>query len=194
MVKYKGRVNLAAFKNRMESRKEIDINMEKDFSYPQHSEEMLAQLPKGAFLSVEWAGRINTMTIGWGFLGYMWQLPVMVVAVRPTRYTFELLENSGQFTVSVPLNRQMSKALAGAGSSSGRDLDKFSQFNLTPLAAREVNSPIIKECQLFYECQVIYRQALDESSLDTDLRDKYYSTHDYHTLYFGKILASYSNI
>lgn len=161
------------------------------FSYAQHSEEMLTQLPKGAFLSVEADGRINTMTIGWGFIGFMWQLPVMVVAVRPTRFTYELLEKSVQFTVSVPLNKQLNKALAGAGSTSGRDLDKFAQFSITPLDAREVKGPVIKDCQLYYECQVIYKQVLDENSLDSDLRRQYYPLEDYHTLYFGRILTSY---
>ncbi|HWP97471.1 MAG TPA: flavin reductase family protein [Syntrophomonadaceae bacterium] len=165
--------------------------MENRFSYAQHSEEMLTQLPKGAFLSVETDGRINTMTIGWGFIGFMWQLPVMVVAVRPTRFTYELLEKSGQFTVSVPLNKQLKKELAGAGSTSGRDLDKFSRFNLTPQAGKEVGCPVIRECQLFYECQMIYKQVLDENSLDPDLKLQYYPLEDYHTLYFGKILTSY---
>ncbi|WP_369397352.1 hypothetical protein [Syntrophomonas palmitatica] len=44
-----------------------------NLKYHEMSREMLEQLPRGAFLSVKAGERINTMTIGWGAVGYMWQ-------------------------------------------------------------------------------------------------------------------------
>jgi flavin reductase (DIM6/NTAB) family NADH-FMN oxidoreductase RutF len=40
----------------------------------------------------------NPMTIGWGSIGEIWHMPVFTVLVRPTRYTFGLMENAKDFT------------------------------------------------------------------------------------------------
>lgn len=44
---------------------------------------------------------LNTMTIGWGQLGTLWNLPVCTVYVRPERYTYEFMEAQDTFSVSV---------------------------------------------------------------------------------------------
>ena len=41
-------------------------------TFQELSQDYLNQLVKGAFLTVKHAGKVNTMTIGWGTLGYMW--------------------------------------------------------------------------------------------------------------------------
>ena len=48
------------------------------------------------------SGESNVMTIGWGTIGSIWGLPMFLVVVRPTRYTYEFIEASGEFTVNVP--------------------------------------------------------------------------------------------
>ena len=55
----------------------------------------------GVFLNV--GGETpNTMTIGWASVGYLWKKPVFIALVRRQRYTYNLLERAGEFTVSVP--------------------------------------------------------------------------------------------
>ena len=47
-------------------------------------------------------GEINVMTIGWGTVGVIWGRPIFAVLVRPSRYTYQFIEASGEFTVNVP--------------------------------------------------------------------------------------------
>ena len=42
----------------------------------------MEQIKKGAFLTVKSSNAINTMTIGWATIGYVWRKPIKMVAVR----------------------------------------------------------------------------------------------------------------
>lgn len=155
------------------------------------SPHFLEQLPRGAFLTVSHGGRLNTMTIGWGSIGFMWQRPVLMVMVRYSRHTHELIKDAPDFTVSVPLNNALKKELGVAGTKSGRDLDKFAELKLTAQPAQKTASPVIQGGGLHYECRVLYRQGMDKDALDPELREKLYPNDDYHVLYYGEIVASY---
>lgn len=160
--------------------------------YYNFSGQMLQQLPAGAFLSVKAADRMNTMTIGWGAIGYMWQRPIILVAVRASRHTYGLIEEAGEFTVSLPASGELKKQLAIAGTKSGRDVDKFAACNLTAQPGNGVDSPVIEECTLFFECKVVYKQVMNPDNLDEAIKSKFYSKDDYHTMYFGEIVECYS--
>ncbi|ABO51040.1 conserved hypothetical protein [Desulforamulus reducens MI-1] len=166
--------------------------MKEDVKFNDHLRELLEQLPKGAFLTVkDDQDRVNTMTIGWGTLGFMWQKPVFMVMVRPSRYTYQLIENAKDFTVSIPLNKDLKKALAACGTKSGRDIDKFKECNLTPEQGKVVNSPIIGECDLHYECKLVYQQVMEPALVDPSIKKLAYAKGDYHVMYYGEIVASY---
>ncbi|HCF51182.1 MAG TPA: flavin reductase [Syntrophomonas sp.] len=155
--------------------------------------DMLKQLPLGAFLTVKSGDKINTMTIGWGSIGYIWNKPIMMVMVRYSRYTHELIKDAPDFSVSVPLDGHLKKTLAGAGSKSGRDIDKFEAFDLAAKPARSIASPVIDNCGLIYECRVLYKHPMDPAAFDAVLDSKLYKTKDYHVLYYGEIVANYNN-
>lgn len=132
------------------------------------------------------------MTIGWANFGVMWGLPVATVAVRYTRHTYELINKSGVFTISIPSQNALKKELAFCGSKSGRNLDKFKETGLTPLAGRKVDVPVIGECGMHFECKVIYKQAMEPALIDAKIDDKFYSGNDFHVLFYGEILENYS--
>ena len=46
--------------------------------------------------------KANVMAIGWGLIGRLWGKTFFMVAVRPSRYTHEFIEEKGDFTVNVP--------------------------------------------------------------------------------------------
>lgn len=114
-----------------------------EVSFEKYAPQVIQTLPKGAFLTVSHAGRDNTMTIGWGNIGVIWNKPIFTVLVRPSRFTFGLLEASGEFTVSVPLT-DMSKALALCGSKSGRDMDKFAAAALQKLPGTKITRKMVR--------------------------------------------------
>ena len=162
----------------------------KQISFDQYAPQVLQQLPKGAFLTVSHGGRDNTMTIGWGSLGVIWGKPVFSVLVRPSRFTFGLLESSGEFTVSVPLTA-MSKALGICGSKSGRDIDKFAAAELQKMQGIKISTPVIGGAGLHYECKVLFKQPMNPALLDPAINAASYSSGDYHTIYYGLIEASW---
>ncbi len=167
--------------------------MSKNLKYNEYAQEVLTQLPRGAFLSVKAGDKVNTMTIGWGAIGYMWGKPILLTAIRYSRYTYELIEKSQEFTVSIPIDNDYREALAAAGSCSGRDVDKFSKLKLTAQEGEIIDSPVIGNCGIIYECRIIYKQPMEPQMLDPEIRKKFYADGDYHVLYFGEILACYRN-
>lgn len=162
----------------------------KDRTYLDDIGTLMENLKKGALLTVKADGKINTMTIGWATIGHVWRKDVFMVAVRDSRHTFQLIEKSDNFTVTIPTDNQYKKAIAFCGTKSGRDYDKFSECNLKTSAARTVDSPIIDIPGVQYECKIIFKSAMDPSFLDEKL-DDLYPAKDYHTLYFGEILSCY---
>ena len=135
-------------------------------------------------------GRKNVMTIGWGLVGVLWREPVFMVAVRDSRYTHELIEETNEFTVNIP-GDDMGEAIELSGSVSGRDHDKFKETGLTAVAGKNVQTPIISECLLHFECKVIGKTQLSPEKLSEEVLQGCYPRDDYHTLYYGKILSVY---
>ena len=162
----------------------------KDLNYMSIAEDAVSKIKKGAFLTVKTADALNTMTIGWATFGFIWQKPVMMVAVRSTRHTFGIIEKALDFTVTIP-SGNMSKAIAFCGSKSGRDVDKFKMCNLETADGQNVASPIIKVPGIHYECKIVYKSAMNPVHLDKNYDKSLYPQKDYHTLYFGEIVACY---
>ena len=134
----------------------------------------------------------NVMTIGWGLPGIIWGKPLFIVAVRPSRYTHQFIEETGDFTVNVP-KRGMEETVTYCGTVSGRNHDKFKERGLTPLPSRKVRSPIIGECMINYECKVTYKTRVVKEDLPSSIRLSCYPSGDYHTLYFGEIVAVHAD-
>jgi flavin reductase (DIM6/NTAB) family NADH-FMN oxidoreductase RutF len=130
------------------------------------------------------------MTIGWATIGYIWQRPVFMIAVRDSRHTFKLLERTDNYTVTIPSGVEFKDAVAYCGTKSGREFDKFKECNLTTRKAQQVQSPIIDIPGIHYECKIIYKSAMDSNFMESSL-EKLYPKKDYHTLYFGEIVACY---
>ncbi|MCG8572588.1 MAG: flavin reductase, partial [Spirochaetes bacterium] len=101
--------------------------MLKKIEYHDYCNAFVKQLPKGAFLNVKGEEKVNPMTIAWATIGFLWHKPVLMVVVRYSRYTYDLLEKSKEFTVSVPLDDSLKKALLICGTKSGREIDKIKE-------------------------------------------------------------------
>jgi flavin reductase (DIM6/NTAB) family NADH-FMN oxidoreductase RutF len=100
----------------------------------------------------ELQGVKNMITIAWA--GTVASDPVMVsISVRPERYSYQLIKNSGEFVINLP-NRHMARAVDFCGVVSGKDYDKFHETGLTAAAARTLKTPIIDEAPLALECKV----------------------------------------
>ena len=134
-------------------------------------------------------GTYNAMTVAWGGFGNMWNLPIAVIVVRPTRYTFEFINTFTDFTLC-GFEKEFQTALKILGTKSGRDGDKIAASGLTPQAAEKVKAPVFQQANLHIECRQIYRTDYEPSQFLDKRIIKNYSDNDFHTLIFGEILAS----
>ena len=151
-------------------------------------------MKSGILLTVKDGDFVNTMTIGWGSIGIEWGKPVFTAYVRDSRYTREILDRTGEFTVNIPIGETDKKAIARCGTKSGREIDKIKALGLTLEEGQSVSVPGIREFPLTIECRVIFRNVQDESMLPKSIQDRYYSAinaQDYHIAYYGEILSAY---
>jgi len=130
------------------------------------------------------AEKFNTMTASWGGLGVLWERKVCFIFIRPTRYTYEFIEQAEVFTLSF-FDEQYRKALQFCGTRSGRDTDKVSGSGLTPVKDR--GFVYFNEARLVLLCRKIYDQDIHpERFVDASI-EQMYPQKDYHRMYVGEI-------
>ena len=138
--------------------------MEKEIWKPGN---MLYPLPVVMVSMADRNGKYNIITIAWA--GTVCTNPPMVsISVRPERYSFPILQETGEFVINLT-TRELAFATDYCGVKSGRDVDKFRDLQLTPLAAKEVAAPLIGESPVNLECRV--RQVLPLGSHHMFLAD-----------------------
>lgn len=137
------------------------------------------------------SGESNVMTIGWGTVGVVWGRPIFQVLVRPSRHTYELLEESGEFTVNVP-TEAMGEWVAVCGTRSGRDIDKIGAYGVAVSRGKKVASITLDESPMVYECRVVHHNDVLPPNLARDINASAYANRDYHRVYWGEIVGSYA--
>ncbi len=129
----------------------------------------------------------NFMTIGWGMLGNLWNIPVFGAFVRPSRYTYKNLKKSGIFTVSVFFNETHNDLLKYCGSVSFKDEHKVEKMNI-PYATTAEGTPYVSDADLVYECKIISTEKLHRVAVPEDVIKSFYASGDLHSLFFGEII------
>lgn len=113
---------------------------------------MLYPLPVVMVSMADGDGKYNIITIAWA--GTVCTNPPMVsISVRPERYSYPILERTGEFVVNLT-TRKLVRATDYCGVRSGRDVDKFKTLGLTPVQADKVRAPLIGESPVNIECRV----------------------------------------
>ena len=134
----------------------------------------------------------NQMTISWGSLGTLWNLPIAMVVVRFSRYTFKFMEEYDTFSLNA-FPKKCQKALNYQGSQSGREIDKIHPQGLTPIASKLIKAPSFKEANLILECKKIYWDDMNPAHfLDARIHERY-PTRDYHRIYLGEVVSAFGS-
>lgn len=108
--------------------------------------------PVALVTCVDSEGNPNIITLAW--VGTVCSDPPMLgLGIRPQRYSYELIESSGEFAVNIP-TKNILKETDLCGLVSGRDVDKFSETGLTPEPADIIKPPLVRECPVNIECVV----------------------------------------
>jgi flavin reductase (DIM6/NTAB) family NADH-FMN oxidoreductase RutF len=168
--------------------------MKRDIEWAEGTRRLAEALTKGgAFIvAVDSNGMPNPMTIGWGQVGVIWGRPIFMALVRLSRYTYECLQSADSFTINVPRPGELKDELMLCGTKSGRELDKAAECGLTMVPGKEVETPIVDQCALHYECRIVARTQQERPDFASDsVLDQFYANGDHHLLIFGEIVATY---
>lgn len=129
----------------------------------------------------------NMMTISWGGMGVLWNKKVCFIFVRPSRYTYELMEKNRTFTLSFFDKKKYKKELEYCGTHSGREVKKIDKIGFKPLEAQS-GTVYFQEAKMVLECVKLYYDNLEPKHfLDNEIF-KNYSNEDYHRMYIGEIM------
>lgn len=163
----------------------------KDMRFPEIASLAIDCLSHGRALLNVGGERPNTMTIGWGTIGYIWNKPIFMALVRPQRHTYPIIMEQKQFTVSMAIDDSHKDILAFAGRESGAKVDKFDGHGITAVPARMVNAPIVGECELHFECRTLLEQDMTPDDMNKQIAKSIYPNDDFHRMIFGEIVACY---
>ncbi|MBO5845385.1 MAG: flavin reductase family protein [Clostridia bacterium] len=92
-------------------------------------------------ITVAWTGIINTVP------------PKTYISVRPSRHSYSLIKESGEFVVNLTTAEMIKKA-DFCGIYTGAKVDKFAKCGLDKEEATEVSCPVIAQSPLALECKV----------------------------------------
>ena len=159
--------------------------------YTEQLQSILNTLGKNGVFLTAGKEKPNTMTASWGFCGVMWNKPILIIPVRPSRFTHDLILENKEFSVSVPQDSSLNKMLGYFGSVSGRNTDKYSAQNITPVKSKDIDTFVMPNNCINFECKLIYQNNILKERLDENSIDKFYKDNSYHTMFYGEILSAY---
>ena len=119
-------------------------------------------------------GKANPITLGWTMI-VSGKPPMMAIAVAKTHYSIEAITHSECFTIAYP-SSEMADAALFFGSKSGRDADKFAEFECATEPAEQIESLILSDAVANFECTL-------ESQVHAGD----------HIIFIGKIVCSHVN-
>ncbi len=98
-------------------------------------------------------GRPNVMTMSWHMM-VEFEPPRVACVVSDADFTFTALRMTKECVIAIPALDLAAKVVQ-IGNCSGRDVQKFEKFGLTPVPAKRVSAPLIAECFANLECRVV---------------------------------------
>ena len=97
-------------------------------------------------------GRANVMTLSWQTM-LDFEPPLVACVVSEANHSFAALRATKECVIAVPAVK-LAPTVVAVANCSGRDVDKFKKFVLTPLKAKRVAAPLVAECFANLECRV----------------------------------------
>lgn len=108
-------------------------------------------------------GRANVMTLSWHMM-VEFEPPLVACIVSSVSYSFAALRKTRECVIAIPA-AALARTVVGIGNCSGRDVEKFEKFGLTPLPAERVGAPLIAECFANLECRVVDSRLVNRYNL-----------------------------
>ena len=142
----------------------------------EYSDAIKTKYPEQVVIAIakDKAGRANPVTLGWTMI-VSGNPPMMAIAVAKKHYSIEAVTHSKCFTIAFP-SSEMADAALFFGSKSGRDTDKFAEFDCKTEPAKAIDSLLLSDAVANFECTL-------ESQIPAGD----------HIIFVGKIVCSHIN-
>jgi flavin reductase (DIM6/NTAB) family NADH-FMN oxidoreductase RutF len=108
-------------------------------------------------------GTANVMTMSWHMM-VDFEPPLVACVVSSGDHSFAALRKTKECVIAIP-SVEIADLVVKIGNCSGRSVDKFTAFALTPKKAERVGAPLLPECFANLECRVAETRLVDKYSL-----------------------------
>ena len=148
-----------------------------------------------AILSAGDRNGYNSMAIEWGSIGVSWKRPIFTVYVKDERYTYEFMQKTKIFTVSI-INRKIFKKFAVYGTKSGRDINK-EEVAGTHIKFLDDGGITFDEAEEVFVCEMLGKAYIQDEDSYPGLKafykkqQKYFKTLEPHAIFIGEIIGHY---
>ncbi len=122
-------------------------------AFPQARVYRLLESGPVVMVTTQQHGRPNIMSMSWHTM-MEFEPPLVGVIMSDRNYSYAALKATRECVLNIP-TAEIAKQVVGCGNVSGRRVDKFKRFGLTPLPASRVQPPLIGECYANLECRVV---------------------------------------
>ncbi len=118
----------------------------------EYSDAIKTKYPEQVVIAIakDKAGRANPITLGWTMI-VSGSPPMMAIAVAKKHYSIEAITHSKSFTIAFP-SSDMADAALFFGSKSGRNTDKFAEFDCKTEPAKAIDSLLLSDAVANFEC------------------------------------------
>ena len=135
------------------------------------------------------------MAIEWGSIGVSWKMPIFTVYVKDERYTYEFMQKTEIFTVSI-ISKKMYKKFAVYGSKSGRDINK-EEVAGTHIKFLDDGGITFDEAIEVFVCRMLGKAYIQDEDSYPGLKafylkqQKYFKNLKPHAMFIGEIIGHY---
>ena len=142
----------------------------------EYSEAVKTKYPEQVVIAIakDRNGKANPVTLGWTMI-VSGNPPMMAIAVAKKHYSIEAITHSRSFTITFP-SAQMAEAALFFGSKSGRDIDKFAEFDCETAPADKIDSVLLSDAVANFECTLVSHMPAGD-----------------HIIFVGEIVAAHIN-
>jgi flavin reductase (DIM6/NTAB) family NADH-FMN oxidoreductase RutF len=103
-------------------------------------------------VSSRWRGKTNIMTLGWHTV-LEFSPSLVGLMISAGNQSFRMIRDSRQCVINLPTTK-LTDTVVGIGNTTGAEIDKFTEFDLTIEDATAVDAPMIRECHASFECRL----------------------------------------
>jgi len=158
----------------------------------EYSDAIKTKYPEQVVIAIakDKAGKANPVTLGWTMI-VSGAPPMMAIAVAKKHYSIEAVTHSKCFTIAFP-SSEMADAALFFGSKSGRDTDKFTEFDCQTEPANAIDSVLLTDAVANFECtlesqipagdHIIFVGKIVCSHINTEPKKRLYTTGPGHKL------------